>query len=116
VLAANAGPVHRQRLLARHQQHTTRLLCQGDLPSLPRRLAGGEIPITAVGGLTRDPQRPRQVAERAAAAQRAPGLGAGHGLQLATQLDQRLERAERILRVDRLLSQPAKTLFGSRHS
>jgi len=65
--------------------------------------------------LARDPQGAPQLAERPACAEPARDLLAGTGLKLATQLSQRLERAQRIAGIGRLLSKTAKMLFGRGH-
>ena len=106
VLAVDGSRLRCQRLLARHPEHMEGLFRRRHLTALRRRTSG-QISKTTVGGLARDPQRARHVAEGPTVPKPAADLRAGENLKLVTQLDQRLERAHRILSIGRLLSQTA---------
>jgi hypothetical protein len=103
-------------LCARSHEGVAQLLRRRTLRASQSRRAGSEIPIAAVGGLARDPQCPCHVCERAAGPKRALDVNAGYRVELAVQLDQRLESAQRTLRISRLSSEAAKSVFESSHS
>ena len=96
MLGAHPRGAERGRLLARQLHGGAGL---GRDPQ-PRRLAragrrlgrGGEVAVAAVGGLAGDAERAGDRAVGAARVQRAPGLDALEGVELAAQRRQRVQR------------------------
>ena len=95
MLGAHPRRAERDRLLARQLDGGARLgrdAQPGRLTCAGRRLGGrGEVAVAAVGGLAGDAERTGDRAVGAARVQRAPGLDALEGVELAPQRRQRVQ-------------------------
>ena len=112
MLTSERSRLHRQCLLAREPKHMTRRLGRRHPWSAVLR----EISITTMRGLARDPEGPSHLAKGSAGGEPALDLLAVEQLDLTTQLGQRLERAQGIVRIAGLLSQAANSLSPRSHS
>ena len=108
VLGAHPRGAERGRLLAGELDRGARLGGDAQARGLAarRRLGGGrELAVAPVRGLARDAERAGDGAVGAAGVERAPGLDALEGVELAAQRGQRVQRDLRVRGADGVLEQ-----------